>query len=263
MTASPVGPPFLAVSGLQVAYAAAPRPVRVIEELNFTVRAHEFVCIVGPSGCGKSTLLRTIAGTMPATGGSIRGEGRPGQGCPVGALVPQEHGTFPWLTVRDNVAFGLEARGVAGTVRRAAADVYLDRVGLGQVASHYPGTLSVGMRQRVAIGRAFVAGAPLLLMDEPFGALDVQTRQLLQQELLRVWAETRPAVLFVTHDIAEAVLLADRILVMPGAPGRIVADIPVSLPRPRDARRPDAAFLQLVSQLWDELEAASPARRCA
>jgi NitT/TauT family transport system ATP-binding protein len=228
--------------------------ITALDGVSFTVAPSEFVCVVGPSGCGKSTLLRIIAGLIPATTGRVAFEGGLTAGPLRGGLVAQENGTFPWMTVLDNVAFGLEMLGMARAPRRELARQFLDRVGLGQFAGHYPHELSVGMRQRVGIGRAFVSEAPVLLMDEPFGALDAQTRWVLQAELLRVWSADRKLVVFVTHDVEEAVLLADRVLVMTGRPGRIREEIRIPMERPRDPRADHKLVSEITWHIWRLLE---------
>jgi ABC-type nitrate/sulfonate/bicarbonate transport system ATPase subunit len=234
---------------------ASPRgAVHALDRISLTLAPREFVCLVGPSGCGKSTLLRAIAGLVEPSAGAIHYTGTATGQAPEGGLVVQENGTFPWMTVLENVAFGLEMRGVPRAVRSGQARDYLDRVGLGDFAAHYPHELSVGMRQRVAIGRAFVADAPILLMDEPFGALDAQTRWVLQGELLRVWGERRPIVLFVTHDIHEAVLLGDRVLVMSGRPGRILEELTIPMPRPRNPKVTSPEGLEIAGHIWNLLE---------
>jgi NitT/TauT family transport system ATP-binding protein len=239
---------------LTCSYLSERGSVRALDGITLSLRPQEFVSLVGPSGCGKSTLIRAIAGLMPATSGRILfGDVPGGAGTPRGGLVVQENGTFPWMTVLDNVAFGLEMQGVARGERRERAMVYLERVGLATFANHFPHELSVGMRQRVGIGRAFVAESPILLMDEPFGALDAQTRWVLQTELLRVWSESKRLVLFVTHDIHEAVLLADRVVVMSGHPGRIREEITVNVPRPRDPRDVSRRAQELISHIWQLL----------
>lgn len=231
--------------------------VRALDDVTLTVHEHEFVCIVGPSGCGKSTLLRVIAGIETPSEGTLRFTGADAARGGRGGLVVQEHGTFPWMSVVDNVAFGLELAGVSRDERRARAGAYLDRVGLSSFASHYPHELSVGMRQRLGIGRAIVADAPLLLMDEPFGALDALTRRRLQNELLSIWAADRRTVVFVTHDIDEAVMLGDRVIVMSGRPGRVLADIAVPFARPRDLRRDHLQSRDVIDQVWSLLDAPS------
>lgn len=229
--------------------------VEALAGVTLAVNVSEFVCVVGPSGCGKSTLLRIIAGLEIPTTGSVRFEGSAAAQGGRGGLVVQEHGTFPWMTVADNVAFGLKLSGTPRAERRQHAMAYLHRVGLADFADHYPHELSVGMRQRLGIGRAIVMDAPLLLMDEPFGSLDAQTRRHMQGELLGIWAADRRTVVFVTHDIEEAVLLGDRVVVMSGRPGRILADIDVPFTRPRDFRRDFAQTREIIDHVWRLLDA--------
>jgi len=226
-----------------------------LKDVTLEVADGEFVSIVGPSGCGKTTLLRIIAGLLPASSGRIefKGNGH-GNGPRDTGLVFQEHGVFPWMTVVDNVAFGLEMQGVPPDERRARARSFIDRVGLSAFASSYPHELSVGMRQRVGIARAFVSGRPILLMDEPFGSLDAQTKVVLQEELMRLWRDDRKVVVFVTHDIEEAVRLGDRVLVMSGRPGTIREEIVVPHPRPRDLARRQPGVAELADRIWTLLE---------
>jgi len=228
--------------------------VAALTDVSLAVNVNEFLCIVGPSGCGKSTLLRIIADLQAPTAGVVRFEGERAAHRGRSGLVVQEHGTFPWLSAVDNVAFGLKLAGVPMSERRARAMTYLERVGLAAFAQHYPHELSVGMRQRLGIGRAMVGEAPLLLMDEPFGALDAQTRRHMQNELLGIWAADRRTVVFVTHDIDEAVLLGDRVIVMSGRPGRVLADIPVPFARPRDFRRDAAEARGIIEDVWRLLD---------
>jgi NitT/TauT family transport system ATP-binding protein len=235
--------------------------VVALTDVSLVVEANEFVCIVGPSGCGKSTLLRIIAGLETPKAGHVQFEGEEPGYRVRGGLVVQEHGTFPWLSAVDNVAFGLELQRVSAHERRARAMAYLERVGLSQFAHHFPHELSVGMRQRLGIGRAMVVDAPLLLMDEPFGALDAQTRRHMQGELLGIWAADRRTVVFVTHDIEEAVLLGDRVIVMSGRPGRILANIPVPFARPRDLGHIGVEAREIVEDVWRLLD--SPAGNAA
>jgi NitT/TauT family transport system ATP-binding protein len=230
------------------------RGVSALEGVTFSAHDHEFVCIVGPSGCGKTTLLRIIAGLIEPTSGAIRFDGEHGYGRPRCGLVFQEHGTFPWMTVLDNVAFGLEMSGMPREERRQKAMAFVERVGLGPFASHYPHELSVGMRQRVGVARAFVSGTPILLMDEPFGSLDAQTKWVLQAELLGIWQKDRKLVVFVTHDIEEAVMLGDRVLVMTGRPGRIREEIRIPLGRPRHLPRDQESVSEITWHIWRLLE---------
>lgn len=202
---------------------------RALDDISIRVADGEFVCVVGPSGCGKTTLLRVFAGLVGPSGGSVAFEG----GAVGGTLVFQEHGIYEWMSVVDNVAFGLEAAGVGKRERRSRAEAFMARLGLAEFATAFPHELSVGMRQRVALARTFLTGSKNLLMDEPFGSLDAQTKIVLQQELLQLWGSSRASVLFVTHDIEEAVALGDRVVVMTGRPGRIREDLRVELPRPR------------------------------
>lgn len=227
--------------------------IEALRDVTFGVGVNEFVCIVGPSGCGKSTLLRVIAGLETPTRGRVRFEARQRAR---GGLVVQENGTFPWMTVKDNVAFGLKLGGVPTDERHSRSLVFLERVGLAAFADHYPHELSVGMRQRLGIGRAVVMDAPLLLMDEPFGALDAQTRRHMQNELLSIWAADRRTVIFVTHDIEEAVLLGDRVVVMSARPASIIADIPVHLDRPRNFPHELAKATGIIDRVWTLLEAS-------
>ncbi|MDQ6886948.1 MAG: ABC transporter ATP-binding protein [Gemmatimonadota bacterium] len=228
--------------------------VRALDHVSLTARENELVSIVGPSGCGKSTLLRIIAGLQQPTDGRVVFENDRDSSRPRCGLVFQEFGTFPWMTVLENLAFGLEMEGVPRAERLARAATFAERLGLSAFARHYPRELSVGMRQRVDIGRAFLSNAPVLLMDEPFGALDAQTRRVLQQELLSIWQASRRLVLFITHDVDEAVLLADRVIVMSGRPGTVREVITVPLPRPRDVARDRQHMLELSWHIWQLLE---------
>jgi NitT/TauT family transport system ATP-binding protein len=229
--------------------------VPALEDVIFSVTGQEFVCIVGPSGCGKTTLLKLIAGLLEPTSGQIVFNAEPADGRPRSALVFQEHGLFPWMTVLDNVAFGLEMRGMGRQERRDQARAFVEQVGLASFANSYPHELSVGMRQRVGISRAFVADAPILLMDEPFGSLDAQTRLVLQEELLRIWKDHQKLVVYVTHDIEEAVLLGDRVLVMTGRPGSIREEIPIPLPRPRAlSAKEQPEVMEIKWHIWKMLE---------
>jgi NitT/TauT family transport system ATP-binding protein len=228
---------------------------QALEGVSFRIEDGQFLCLVGPSGCGKTTLLRILAGLSPADAGEVTLDGTPPGQSHRTALVFQDHGLFPWMTILDNVAFALETRGVPRAERRARAEDLVRRVGLGSFLRHYPPQLSVGMRQRVGIARAFLSDPRLLLMDEPLGSLDYQTRRILQDELLRLWEENPKEILFVTHDIHEAVLLADRVLVMSGRPGRILANLPVPVPRPRrDGVEINRELTLLKRRIWGMLE---------
>lgn len=242
--------------GLTKEFAAREGAVHALGALSFRVRRGEFLCLVGPSGCGKSTLLKLLAGLMQPSGGVLTLDDDPADGRLPSAMVFQEHGLFPWMTVLDNVAFGLETQGVARATRQAQARAFLERVGLAAFAGHYPHQLSVGMRQRAAIARAFLSDPRLLLMDEPFSALDAQSKLVLQEELLRIWKDFQKTVIYVTHDIEEAVLLGDRVLVLSGRPGRLQAEFVVPLPRPRNLHNRDQQEVRdLTWRIWKNIEA--------
>jgi NitT/TauT family transport system ATP-binding protein len=234
-------------------YQSRAGSVTALEHVSLRASGSEFVSIVGPSGCGKSTLLRLIAGLQDATSGSLAVSGGEVGARVGGNLVFQEHGTFPWMTVLENLAFGLEIRGVPRKAREEQALDFAHRLGLAGFVRHYPTQLSVGMRQRVQIGRAFLSDSPILLMDEPFGALDVQTRWTMQEELLRIWSANRKLVVFVTHDLDEAAMLSDRILVMSGRPGTIAEEIRVPIQRPRDLQRDGRAIRDISLRIWQHL----------
>jgi len=214
--------------------------VEAIRDVSLQVSSGEFVAILGPSGCGKSTLLELCAGLEPASGGEILiGAERVTGPNPKAVMVFQEHSLFPWLDVEKNVAFGLQMRGTGLNERWRRGREVLERVKLVKFAKHYPHQLSGGMKQRVAIARALVGNPEFILMDEPFAALDFQTRVLMQQFLLEVWAGFKSTILFVTHHIDEAILLADRVVVMSSAPGRVLEEVQIDLPRPRSMTDPD------------------------
>ena len=205
-----------------------------VQGLDCQIEPGEFVCILGPSGCGKSTLLGALAGHLQPRTGTLQVDGSPVQGpSPQRGMVFQQHTLFPWRRVRDNIAFGLKMSGIGKTERHAGADEMLSLVGLDGFAEHWPDQLSGGMQQRVEIARVLINRPRLLLMDEPFGALDALTRLKMQELLLDIWTRIRTTVVFVTHDIDEALFLADRILVMSSRPGRIIEDLRLDFPRPR------------------------------
>ena len=225
-------------------------PVQALDDVSVEVEPGEFVCIVGPSGCGKTTLFRIIAGLEAATTGGVflDGERVDGPGPDLG-LVFQEYHLFPWRTVAGNVAFGMEKQGVPEADRSRRVDALLDLVGLDGFEDSYPRDLSGGMKQRVALARALAVDPGLLLMDEPFGAVDAQTKKMLQDELLDIWSETGKTVLFVTHDVEEAVKLADRVVVMAKEPGRVreVVDVDVERPRARSDEDFGAYYDRILS----------------
>jgi len=222
----------------------------VLDHVSFDVKDKEFVCILGSSGCGKTTLLRMIAGLDTAESGSIILDGNEIRGTsPKVGMVFQEYSLFPWRSVIDNIAFGLEMQGMKKDERYRIAERYLNLVNLAQFRDSYPSELSGGMRQRVAVARALALDPVLLLMDEPFGALDAQTRNMLQQELLEIKETTKKTVIFITHSVDEAVFLSDRIIVLTPRPGRICRIFSVDLPRPRDRTSP--VFAQVRREVLD------------
>lgn len=258
----------ITVEGLAKAYTGRHEErVPALAGLNLTVTANEFLVILGPSGCGKSTFLNILGGLIAPDAGQIAfapdheeesafgPPSAPGRQ-PVTAMVFQEFALFPWLTVLDNVAFPLSLRGLPAEERRSRAERFIKLVGLAGCERRYPRELSGGMRQRVGIARALVSDAPVLLMDEPLSALDAQTRALMQVELLNIWEMTRRTVVYVTHNIQEAALLGDRIVVLSRRPGRIreILQVPFTRPRGEDLMA-SAEFLSFTQRLWDELKA--------
>jgi NitT/TauT family transport system ATP-binding protein len=239
---------------LSKTYPSRQGAVAALDDLTLHVESNEFLCIVGPSGCGKSTFLKIIGGIQLPSSGEIQFAHPAPQKAPRCAMVFQDHGLFPWLNILDNVAFGLEAQGISVTDRREAAFHWLAKVGMDTFARHYPQELSGGMRQRAALGRAFLADSPILLMDEPFSALDAQMRFQLQTELMQYWANKRQTVVYVTHDIDEAVLLGDRVLIMSRRPGKILEEHSISLKRPRTLQGvANQEVADLKWQIWNTL----------
>ncbi|WP_194474363.1 ABC transporter ATP-binding protein [Bradyrhizobium sp. CCBAU 51753] len=230
-------------------------PTRALEPTTLDVGDNDFVTILGPSGCGKSTLLRIVAGLDRPTSGRVTLDAREvkGPGADRG-MVFQSYTLFPWLTVRENIAFGLRERGVAQAERNKIADTLIRQVGLSGFENHWPKQLSGGMQQRTAIARALANDPKILLLDEPFGALDNQTRALMQEMLLGIWERDQKTVLFVTHDIEEAIFLGSRVIVMSARPGRIKAEIVVDLPHPRSYKiKTTPEFVQLKERLVEEI----------
>ncbi len=230
-------------------------PTRALEPTDLEVADNDFVTILGPSGCGKSTLLRMVAGLDTPTTGRVLLDGKTitGPGADRG-MVFQSYTLFPWLTVSQNIAFGLRERGVPQRERARIAGEWLEKVGLTSFADHFPKQLSGGMQQRTAIARALANDPKILLLDEPFGALDNQTRALMQELLLGIWERERKTVIFVTHDIEEAVFLASRVVVMTARPGRIKADVTVDLPHPRRYTiKTSPEFSALKARLTEEI----------
>jgi NitT/TauT family transport system ATP-binding protein len=232
------------------------RPVLALDDVSLAVGDREFLALLGPSGCGKSTLLYLVGGFLPVEQGAIRVEGRPVDGPgPDRGIVFQHFALFPWKTVTQNVLYGLEKKGLPREERLRVAHEFVELVGLAGFEDSYPAQLSGGMKQRVGIARALSIRPQTLLMDEPFGALDAQTREVMQSELLRIWEIDRKTVVFVTHSIDEAILLSDRVVVMGTRPGRIKTVIDVDLPRPRDDEmRGDPRWVKLRKQLWQLLK---------
>ena len=228
------------IDGVHKVFGSAGRQVVALQDIHLDFPRGQFACLLGPSGCGKSTLLNAVAGFAPPTGGTIAVDGRPVTGPgPERGMVFQEYALFPWMTVEQNIRFGLELKRLRGPQVERRVDDLLQLLSLGDFRRRYPKDLSGGMRQRVAIARVLALDSPILLMDEPFGALDALTRRNLQDELLRIWAELKKTILFVTHSIEEAIYLADRIVVMTYRPGTVKRDLTLELARPRDPAAPE------------------------
>lgn len=229
--------------------------IAALQDFNLDIREGEFFTLLGPSGCGKSTFLNVLAGLARKSGGSISIDGQPASGINrEQGVVFQGYALFPWRTVLQNIEVGLEIRKIPKRERRETAEQFLHLVGLAGFGQRYPHELSGGMRQRVAIARSLAYSPSLLLMDEPFAALDAQTREILQSELLRIWEQHKTTIVFITHSLDEAIYLSDRIAVMTHRPGRIKSVLDIALPRPRPAEiRHAPAFVQLREQAWDVL----------
>ncbi len=232
--------PHVVIRGVTKRFQVGDGEVEALARIDVTIDEGQLVCLIGASGCGKSTLLRIVAGFEEPTTGEVSVQGRPitGPGSDRG-MVFQDYALFPWMTVRQNIGFGPRQRQLPRREVEEIADEFVKLVGLERSANRYPNQLSGGMKQRVAIARVLANNANILLMDEPFGALDALTREQLQHELLQIWARTRVTIIFVTHSVEEAALLADRVLVMSAGPGRIESDIRIDLPRPRDVSSPE------------------------
>jgi len=247
----------LVIEGVSRSFAGVKggQPLQALTPVDLAVEANDFITILGPSGCGKSTLLRIVAGLdRPSTGRVLldgRGVTRPG---PDRGMVFQSYTLFPWLTVAQNIAFGLREKGVAENERRDTVAAYIDLVGLKGFENHWPKQLSGGMQQRTAIARALANDPEILLLDEPFGALDNQTRGLMQELLLGIWEREKKTVLFVTHDIEEAIFMASRVVVMSARPGRIKSDFKVELPHPRHyTLKTSPEFSELKARLTEDI----------
>ncbi len=246
--------PLLRASNLSKVLSVNGNPFPILEGITFDVNDNEFVCIVGPSGSGKSTLLRMVAGLEKPTGGKISFTAKNGSRDVVVSMVFQSFALFPWLTVMENVCVGLEAKNVPREERMKRASSYIDIVGLNGFEDAYPKELSGGMKQRVGIARSLAVGPDLLCMDEPFSALDVLTAQGLRDEVLTLWHQDElppSAVLMVTHNLEEAVYMADRVIIISQRPGRMISDMTIELPRPRDRKSPE--FMDWVDQVFSKI----------
>ncbi len=232
--------PIIDIKSVSKVFRLQDQTIHALRDASITIRKGEFVCLIGASGCGKSTLLRIMAGFEQPSAGEALMWGKPIEGPdPSRGMVFQDYALFPWLSVRDNIGFGPAARGLPGAEVKSIVDRFIELVGLQKFATAYPHQLSGGMKQRVAIARVLANDADLVLMDEPFGALDAMTRERLQDELLEIWQRTGLTVVFVTHSVEEAIFLAGRVVVMTPGPGRIESDNALDLPRPRDVSSPE------------------------
>ena len=243
------------ISGVTQEFEKKDGKFLALDTVNLNVEQNEFICVVGPSGCGKTTLLNIIAGLCKPTTGTVKVRGElvtgPGKG---NGVVFQQYALYPWLTVEKNVEFGMRMKGVPKAERAEIAKKYIDLVGLSKFAKAYPKELSGGMKQRVAIARAYATAPEVLLMDEPFGALDAQTRAQLQENLLKTWEQERKTCFFITHDVEEAVLLATKIIIMSAGPGHITEIVPVTLPYPRTQQtKLTSEFNELKNQIWNKV----------
>lgn len=243
------------ISGVTKSFDKKDGQFLALDEVNLTVDKNEFICVVGPSGCGKTTLMNIIAGLYPPSTGTVRVRGElvtgPGKGK---GVVFQQYALYPWLTVEKNVEFGLKMKGVAKVERQETARKYIKIVGLEKFASSFPKELSGGMKQRVAIARAYATNPEVLLMDEPFGALDAQTRAQLQENLLNTWQQERKTCFFITHDVEEAVLLSTKIIIMSAGPGRIREIVDVNLPYPRNQEtKLTPEFNEMKNSIWNKV----------
>ncbi len=239
------------IEGLYKVFEQGEAKVVALQNVSLDIPEGQFLCIVGPSGCGKTTLLRIMANLETPSAGNISVIHQD-RSKPVNSMIFQEQSVFPWMTVKDNIAYGLKMRGVPKKIREETAQFYIRKTGLSKFVRAYPYQLSGGMKQRVSVARAFANDPEILLMDEPFASLDEQNKLLLQEELLRIWDETRKTVIFITHSIDEAIVLGDRVIVMTAHPGQVKADVPVEFPRPRKVYELRAApeFGKLAYQIW-------------
>ena len=239
--------PIVEIKRVSKVFQLQDQTIHALSDASLSIAKGEFVCLIGTSGCGKSTLLRIMAGFEQPSSGEALMRGKPiTEPGPTRGMVFQDYALFPWLSVRENIAFGPIARGLAGAQVKQTVDKFIELVGLGKFANAYPHQLSGGMKQRVAIARVLANDAELVLMDEPFGALDAMTRERLQDELLEIWQRTHLTVVFVTHSVEEAIFLANRVVVMTPGPGRIESDNALDLPRPRDVASPEFNAIRRV-----------------
>ena len=245
----------LKIDNVKKIYQTRKGEMTALNGVNLDIKENEFICVVGPSGCGKSTLLNIIAGLDTPTSGAVYIDGKKieGTGTERG-VVFQQYALFPWLTVKKNVMFALEMRGIKGKQAEEEAMKYIKMVQLEDFVNHYPKELSGGMKQRVAIARAYAVKPEVLLMDEPFGALDAQTRTQLQTELLKTWESERKTCFFITHDVDEAIILAQRVIVMSARPGRIKDIVDIDIPYPRDQEtKMSPRFMELKNHIWSQV----------
>ena len=247
--------PKVVIKDVKKIYDGRNGPVVALNGANLEIRNNEFICVVGPSGCGKSTLLNILAGLLEPTSGEVLVDGKPVEGTSVDrGVVFQHFALFPWLTVKKNVEFGLKLQKKSKEECEEIAMKYIKMVGLEKFTNSYPKELSGGMKQRVAIARAYAVNPSLLLMDEPFGALDAQTRTQLQAELTKTWQEEKKTCFFITHDVEEAIILATKVIVMSARPGRIKTVIDINLPYPRTQDlKMQKEFLDLKARIWGEV----------
>ena len=243
----------LQASGIRKRYTKDGRVLEVLDIESFTVREGEFITVIGPSGCGKSTFLHIMGGFIPADGGTTRVYGNAVNGPgPERGMMFQEFALFPWKTVAGNVAWGLEVQGTPKPQVDATVQKYLEIMGLADFRNHYPAEISGGMKQRAALARVLAFDPKVLLMDEPFGALDAQTRETMQEEVTRIWERTHKTIVFVTHDIEEAVYLGDRVVVLSARPGRIREEVRIDLPRPRGLEvKKSTQCHEYRNHIWD------------
>ena len=255
--------PLLDIQHVTTEFARQGRVIRALDAIDLTVEEGEFLTIVGPSGCGKTTLLHMLGGFVPVEEGAIRLDGKAiGGPGPDRGVIFQEYALFPWRTAHGNVVWPLEIKGIAKAERERIAERYLELVHLQGFRDHYPAELSGGMKQRVALARILVLDPRILLMDEPFGALDSQTRELMQEELLEIWSTTGKTVIFITHDIDEAVYLSDRVIVMTARPGKVKEALRIDLPRPRRLEiKKSSDYAAYRNRVWDLLHVEVMAAR--